>query len=43
LDLLAYFLRMAQLEARSTLRAPQTPSSKKGPAAGLVGYKAGQE
>ena len=43
LDLLAYFLRMAQLEARSTLRASQTPSSKKAPVSALAGYKVGDE
>ena len=42
LDLLAYFLRMAQLEARSTLRGPPTPSSKKkAPDTALDGYKVG--
>ena len=43
LELLAYFLRMAQLEARSTLRASQTSSSKNTAVADVVGYKAGDE
>ena len=42
LDLLAYFLRMAQLEARSTLRTSQTSSSKT-PVAAVAGYRVGDE
>jgi hypothetical protein len=43
LDLLAYFLRLAQFEARSTLRTAQTQSAKKAPRSDVGEYKSGDE
>jgi len=43
LDLLAYFLRLAQLEARSKLRPSQTESSDRSPNSPVGEYKSGEE
>ena len=43
LDLLAYFLRLAQFEARSTLRASQTKSGDDALSPDLGEYKSGEE